>query len=366
MKYIDEYRNKKIAAELVQDINKALKGCRDEISLMEVCGTHTMAIFRYGIRDILPRNIKLLSGPGCPVCVTPVGDIDRIIKLAGLKDLILTTFGDMLKVPGTKLSLRDKKAEGADVRIVYSCLDALDIARNNPEKRVVFFAVGFETTSPTIAATIQEAKKKKIKNFFCLCAHKTIPEAMRVLVETPRLNINGFICPGHVSTIIGSAPYQFLARDYKIPCVIAGFEPVDILQTIYMLIKQHIKKTASVEIQYKRCVEFKGNRQAQAVLNNVFEKDDAIWRGIGQIPDSGLKIRNRFKEFDAEFVFKLAKTKNKNTENKNCLCGSVLRGLITPRECKLFSRVCNPEHPVGPCMVSSEGTCAAYYRYGNI
>jgi len=359
MKYINEFRNKDASLKIVEDIKRVLGG--KEITLMEVCGTHTMAIYRYGIKGMLPEGIRLLSGPGCPVCVTDDSYIDGAIELSRKNDVIVTTFGDMMKVPGSESSLEKEKANGSDIRVVYSVLDALNIAVENPRKKVVFLGVGFETTVPTIAYTLISAGKKGIKNFFVLSAHKVIPPAMEAIVSGDRVNIDGFICPGHVSTIIGSVPYEFLARDYGVPCVIAGFEPIDILQSIYMLVRQVSENRSEVEIQYTRSVKVEGNIKARLIVDRVFEKDDAVWRGIGVIPGSGLKIRDEFGEFNAEHVFSFEYKPVK--KNNGCICGKILQGINTPDECKLFRKVCTPETPVGPCMVSSEGTCAAYYKY---
>ncbi|MEA2086878.1 MAG: hydrogenase formation protein HypD [Candidatus Caldatribacteriota bacterium] len=357
MKYVDEYRNKEIARKILRQIKSISE---KKINLMEVCGTHTVAIFRNGIKNILPKNVHLLSGPGCPVCVTPIRNIDEIIALSREKDFIIATFGDMIKVPGSTSSLEKEKANGADIRIVYSTLDALNIARNNPTKKVVFMGVGFETTSPTIASVILKAKEEKIKNFSVLCVAKIMPPAMKSLLDTEEVNISGFICPGHVSAIIGSNPYNFIASKYKIPCVVCGFEPLDILQSIYMLMKQIEEGKAKVEIQYKRVVKPEGNKIALKKLNKVLEIVDSNWRGIGNIPKSGLEIRNEYNQLNArKFKVKIEETK----EFAGCRCGEVLRGIIIPPECPLFRKICTPEDPKGACMVSTEGTCAAYYKY---
>ena len=357
MKYIDEYRNEKIAQNILREIKVISK---KEVNLMEVCGTHTVSIFRNGIRTILPQNIHLLSGPGCPVCVTPIQNIDEIIALSREKDFIITTFGDMIRVPGSSSSLEKEKADGVDIRIVYSTLDALNVARNNSVKEVVFMGVGFETTSPTIASVILKAKDEKINNFSVLCVAKIMPPAMKFLLDAEEVNIDGFISPGHVSAIIGSNPYNFIAAKYKIPCVVCGFEPLDILQTIYLLVKQIEEREAKVEIQYKRVVKPEGNKIALEKLNKVFEVIDSNWRGIGIIPKSGLDIRNEYNQYNArKFKVKIEETK----EFAGCRCGEVLRGIIIPPECPLFRKICTPEDPKGACMVSSEGTCAAYYKY---
>jgi len=328
---------------------------------MEVCGTHTVAIFKHGIRQLLPEKINLLSGPGCPVCVTPNADIDKAIALAKNAQVILTTFGDMMKVPGSYSSLSQVKAVGADIRVVYSILDALKIAENNSRKSVVFFGVGFETTSPTTASAILEAERLGIDNFFFLSVHKLIPPAMRALLDSDEVHIDGFICPGHVSTIIGSQPYEFIPREYGIPCVIAGFEPLDILQAIDMLLEQISAEEPRVDIQYRRAVRKGGNPIALKYLSTVFDVTDARWRGIGIIPKSGLKLGQHYKRFDADCAFKIVTRPPK--EAAGCCCGDILRGVSTPHECGLFAKACTPEHPVGPCMVSTEGTCSAWYLY---
>lgn len=327
---------------------------------MEVCGTHTVAIFRNGIKKMLPPNINLISGPGCPVCVTPIRNIDEIIALSRDNDFIITTFGDMIRVPGSTANLEKEKANGADIRIVYSTLDALEVARNNSSKKVVFMGVGFETTSPTIAGAILKAEKEKIDNFFVLSVAKVIPPAMQALLESGEVDIDGFICPGHVSAIIGSRPYDFIAYQYGIPSVVGGFEPLDILQAIFMLIKQIEENKAEIEIQYQRVVKPEGNKIALEKVSRVFKVVDSEWRGIGKIPLSGLEIKEEYRQFNArKFNVPVEKTK----EFTGCRCGEVLRGIITPSECSLFREVCTPEDPKGACMVSSEGTCAAYYKY---
>lgn len=358
MRFIDEFRNSAAGRGLAARIQE--KNVRP-INLMEVCGTHTVAIFKHGIRQLLPEKINLLSGPGCPVCVTPNADIDKAIALAKNAQVILTTFGDMMKVPGSYSSLSQVKAVGADIRVVYSILDALKIAENNSRKSVVFFGVGFETTSPTTASAILEAERLGIDNFFFLSVHKLIPPAMRALLDSDEVHIDGFICPGHVSTIIGSQPYEFIPREYGIPCVIAGFEPLDILQAIDMLLEQISAEEPRVDIQYRRAVRKGGNPIALKYLSTVFDVTDARWRGIGIIPKSGLKLGQHYKRFDADCAFKIVTRPPK--EAAGCCCGDILRGVSTPHECGLFAKACTPEHPVGPCMVSTEGTCSAWYLY---
>jgi hydrogenase expression/formation protein HypD len=329
---------------------------------MEVCGTHTVAIFKNGIQQLLPEEVNLLSGPGCPVCVTSNADIDKAIALAQNDGIILATFGDMMKVPGSYSSLHQVRAVGADIRVVYSVLDALSMAEDNPARSVVFFGVGFETTAPTTASAIIEAERRGIENFFFLSVHKVIPPAMRALLNSDEVHIDGFICPGHVSTIIGSLPYEFISREYGVPCVIAGFEPLDILQAIDMLLEQIISREPQVSIQYRRAVRKEGNPIALKYLSTVFQVTESCWRGIGIIPDTGLQIAQQYERFDAEKVFNIITRPPK--EAPGCRCGDVLRGAATPVECGLFARGCTPGHPVGPCMVSTEGTCSAWYLYG--
>ena len=331
------------------------------IKLMEVCGTHTMAIARAGIRKLLPKSIELISGPGCPVCVTSQSDIDRAIEIARIKNVIMTTFGDMLRVPGTKNNLEQVKRQGADVRVVYSCLDALNIACNNPEKKIVFMGIGFETTSPTVAATIRQAERRRIKNFFILSNFKLIFPALSALAQSKNVQVNGFICPGHVSVITGSIPYERIARRYKIPCAIIGFDEIDIIKGIKRLIEQIRGRRYTVEIEYKRAVKRRGNILARQILDSVFTVCDAQWRGLGLIKKSGLKLRKEFKKFSAETKFKVKTPKA--VKQKGCVCGEVLQGIKSPKDCRLFKKKCTPQNPVGPCMVSSEGTCAAFYKY---
>lgn len=343
--------------KMQKKLSDYLKKFNKKVNFMEVCGTHTVAISKSGIRSLLPKNIRLLSGPGCPVCVTPQSDIDSAIEIAKKKNVIFTTFGDMLRVPSNSSSLEKELSKGADIRIVYSPADALETAKTNPSKEVVFMGVGFETTSPLIAATILQAKKEIIKNFSIVSAFKLIPPALKALLSDKSIKIDGFILPGHVSTIIGSKPYEFI----NIPCVISGFEGEEILESIEMLLKQIENGAPKVEIQYKKAVKAEGNPDAVNILYKVFEPCDSVWRGIGMIPDSGLKLREEFKEFDAarKFNIKISKTE----EPKGCSCGDILKGKKIPTDCKLFKKACTPINPIGPCMVSSEGACQAYYRY---
>ena len=332
------------------------------LKLMEVCGTHTVAIFRHGIRGIIPEAVSLLSGPGCPVCVTSIKDVDSAIALSRMDGVVLTTFGDMMRVPGGRQALDDVRAEGADVRIVYSPMDALRIAEQEKGKEVIFFATGFETTSPLIAATIGEVERRGLKNVSVHSAHKLVPPALKALLDSPELRVDGFILPGHVSTIIGKRPYEFIAADYKKPAVITGFSAEDILEGIRMLLKQTAENAARIEIQYAKVVREQGNPKAMELIGKIFEPSDAYWRGIGTIPGSGLKIREEFVAYDALKRF------NPEVpycpEPSACSCGDVLRGVKIPTDCPLFATACTPESPVGACMVSTEGSCAAYYKYG--
>lgn len=330
------------------------------LRLMEVCGTHTVAIFRHGIRGLLPEGIGLLSGPGCPVCVTSIEDVDTAISIAS-QGSVLATFGDMMRVPGSSSSLIEAKACGSDIRIVYSPLDALDLARQDPHRTVTFFGAGFETTSPLVAGTLLEAERLNVGNFYIYSVHKTVPPALRALLEGGEVMIDGFILPGHVSTIIGSAPYQFLAEKYAIPSVITGFDADDILSGIMMILSQIAEGRAAVEIQYKKVVKPGGNPRAVSIMNDVFVPEDVKWRGIGMIPGSGLALRGRYSHRDVRNVFDIRV--QPGVEPKACSCGDVLKGVKTPPDCPLFGKGCTPERPVGACMVSTEGSCAAYYKY---
>jgi hydrogenase expression/formation protein HypD len=332
---------------------------------MEVCGTHTVAVSRFGIRRAVPEGLTLLSGPGCPVCVTPNEEIDWAIEVAKDPQVILATFGDMMKVPGSASSLTREKAAGADIRVCYSTLDALDFAETNPDKKVVFFGVGFETTAPSVAHSIKLAQKRGLKNYFVYSAHKTVPEALRALATSEELNLNGFILPGHVSSIIGVQAYKFVPPDYGLACVIMGFEPVDILQGLLMLIEQVNSGEPKLENQYTRVVREEGNPIALKLLDEIFEPSPSNWRGIGVIPNTGMKIREKYADFDAALVFSDLEVPPPK-EVKGCRCGEVLRGVAFPYDCSLFGKACTPESPIGPCMVSSEGSCAAYYRYERV
>jgi hydrogenase expression/formation protein HypD len=362
MKYTTEFRNPAVAQKLLASIRRAVAGFSGAMTLMEVCGTHTMAIYQHGIRSLLPESIRLISGPGCPVCVTPVDYVDHAVALARRPGTIVATFGDMVRVPGSSSSLLHEKARGADVRVVYSPLDAVALAQKNPAQTVVFLGVGFETTTPTIAGSIIEAKRRGVANYFVLGAHKTIPGPMAILADDPELKVDGYLCPAHVSAIIGAEAYEPLARDHQVPCVVTGFEPLDMLQGVAMLARQVVAGEAKVEVQYSRIVKKEGNAKARAILYEVFEPCDARWRGIGVIPGSGLGIREEYAAFDA--ARQLPVIVEEPREHQGCLCGEILKGKVTPKECPLFRKACTPENPVGACMVSSEGTCAAEYKYG--
>lgn len=362
MKFQDEFRDRGLVQNMAANIRTMAERLESPVNFMEVCGTHTMSIYQYGIRTLLPENVRLVSGPGCPVCVTPIGYVDKALACTADPRNIVATFGDMLRVPGSHSSLMEKRAGGADIRIVYSPLDAVSLARNNPERRVVFLGVGFETTAPTIAASILEATRLELKNYCVLAAHKTMPAAMEVLTADPELALSGYLCPAHVSTVIGANAYKPLAEKYHIPCVVTGFEPADVMQGIEMLLAQNLHNESRVEIQYSRAVSWEGNSKAQAILHQLFEPCDAVWRGLGVLPGSGLAIRAEYADFDAERILDLDVPDA--VENPACLCGDVLKGKLTPFSCPLFSTLCTPETPVGACMVSSEGTCAAAYKYG--
>ncbi len=365
MRYISEFRDKEISQKLSKRIFQVVQNYDDEIGLMEVCGTHTNTIFRSGIMSLLPYNISHLSGPGCPVCVTPNHYLDQAISYSRLPDVIIASFGDMIRVPGSTSSLEKEKGRGGDIRVVYSPLESVEFAKKNPGKKVVFLGVGFETTAPLVASTIITCREEGLSNLFVLSGHKLIPPAMMALLESKEVKIDGFICPGHVSTIIGKKPYQPLVDNFGIPSVIIGFEPLDLLEGFWMLARQIAnREKPKVEIQYKRVVREEGNRRALTLMNEVFEVGDSEWRGLGIVPDSGLFIRDKYSDFDADKNIDVEVEPTR--EHPGCSCGEVLRGVKKPPECKLFKKVCTPENPIGPCMVSSEGTCAAYYKYGEM
>jgi len=358
LKHIEEYRDSKISKNLIEKIKTTSKR---NIRLMEVCGTHTVSIFRSGIRSVLPDTISLLSGPGCPVCVTDQKEIDAFIELSRIDGVIVTTFGDLMRVPGTISSLQQERAEGRDIRMVYSTFDALEVARNNPDKKVVFLGVGFETTAPTVAASILQAAGSKVENYSVISAHKLVPPALEALMGLEDVNLDGFILPGHVSVIIGLDAYRPFFEKYHTPCVVAGFEPADILLAVSMLSEMIETGKPGLANAYPRAVTEAGNPKARQILRHIFEPDDSCWRAIGMIPRSGLKIRDEFAVHDAlkEFDIRVPDPKIP----AGCDCGEILIGKKSPPQCKLFRKVCTPMDPVGPCMVSTEGTCAAYYKY---
>ncbi|MCA1593372.1 MAG: hydrogenase formation protein HypD [Acidobacteria bacterium] len=362
MKFIDEYRQGDIAQKLAKQIAHLTDR---PLKIMEVCGGHTHTIFKYGIEDLLSENITMIHGPGCPVCVIPLGRVDDAISIAEQPGVIFTTFGDAMRVPGSKTSLLDAKASGADVRMVYSPLDALKIAQKNPDKQVVWLALGFETTAPSTAMTILQAAKEGVENFSAFCNHIMIVPALKALLDSPDLQLDGFLGPGHVSTVIGTRPYEFVPREYGKPVAVAGFEPLDILQSIYMIVKQVVEGRAEVENQYARCISRDGNRKALEVLFEVFEPRDYFeWRGLGSIAHSGMKLQKKYAAFDAELKFNVPGLRI--ADPKACQCGEILKGVKRPWECKVFGTACTPETPIGSCMVSSEGACAAYYNFGRL
>ncbi len=357
MRYIDEYRDKELVLSIADKIKLISK---KKVNLMEVCGGHTMAIQKFGIPWLLPRTVKLLSGPGCPVCVSSRKFIDHAVALARLPDVIIVTFGDLIRVPGSSTSLDREKAAGAKIITVYSVLEALEIAKKHPDKKIVFLGIGFETTTPGSAAGIIKAHRDDLKNFFLLSSHKIMPPAMNALIDEG-VKIDGYIGPGHVSTVTGTEMYNIIAEKYKLGVAISGFEPVDLLQAIYMLVQQIENNAPKVEIAYKRVVKPEGNPKARAMVDEVFELRDDWWRGLGILEKSGLGLRQKYAAFDAEKMLPVEIEETK--EPKGCICGEILKGLKTPKDCKLFGKACTPQDPVGACMVSSEGSCHAFYRY---
>ena len=355
---------RKLAGELVERIGELADRTGRHLRFMEVCGTHTVSIFRAGIRQLLPEQVELVSGPGCPVCVTPDEYMDKAIAYARREDVIITTFGDMLKVPGTESSLSEAKAAGADIRIVYSPLDSLQVAQENPDKKVIFLAVGFETTAPTAAATVLAAEQAGLKNLYMLSAQKLVPPALRLLIDDPEVLVDGFILPGHVSVVTGTEVFRFLETEYHIPGVVTGFEPLQILRSLYRLTKQVAAGEAKVENEYGSVVKPQGSPTSMAVTSKVYEPVAAKWRGIGEIPASGLKMRETYKAYDIEEVLPLPAGQLPAPKKTGCRCGEVLKGIVTPHDCPLFGKACVPTHAIGPCMVSVEGVCAAWYKYG--
>ncbi|HEX3540891.1 MAG TPA: hydrogenase formation protein HypD [Acidimicrobiales bacterium] len=364
MRFVDEYRDPAAARALVARIGQ-LAGGDDQFKFMEVCGGHTHTIYRHGIEHVLPANVELIHGPGCPVCVIPMGRVDDAIAVAEQPGVIFTSFGDMMRVPGSNGNLLEAKARGADIRFVYSPLDAVKIAIDNPDRNVVFFAVGFETTAPSTAVTVVKARQLGLTNFSVFCNHVTIVPPVKAILESPDLRLDGFLGPGHVSTVIGQRPYRFVPARYHKPLVTAGFEPLDILQAITMLLMQIREGRCEVENQYTRCVTEEGNPRALALLNEVFElRPHFEWRGLGFISESALKLRPTFADFDAELRYDIPGVRV--ADPKACQCGEVLKGVIKPWQCKVFGTACTPETPIGTCMVSSEGACAAYYNFGRL
>ena len=364
MKYIDEFRDRDKAAALLRSIETLVAEIRPHqpLQIMEVCGGHTHAIFRYGIEAMLPDAVELVHGPGCPVCVLPMGRVDDCIAIATQPGVILTTFGDAMRVPGSRGSLLQAKANGADIRMVYSPTDALEIARKNPNREVVFFGLGFETTMPPTALTVLEAERDGIANFSVFCNHITIVPTLQAILDSPGLRIDGFVGPGHVSMVIGTTPYEFIARHYRKPLVVSGFEPLDVLQSVWMVLRQIADGRADIENQYARVVASSGNAAAQRAIDAVYESRDHFeWRGLGSIDQSGVRFRDAYARFDAERRFAVPGVRI--TDPAECQCGEVLKGALKPYQCRVFGSSCTPETPLGALMVSSEGACAAYYRY---
>ena len=365
MPFLEKFRDPAIGRGLLEKVIGRAQDVREKLGrpavFMEVCGTHTVAISRAGLRSILGEYLELRSGPGCPVCVTDYADIDRMVAFASLPGVTVGTFGDMMRVPGSRTSLERQRAAGADVRVFYSPRDAVAYAAEHPEREFVFLGVGFETTAPGVAAAIAEARARGVKNFSVFSTHKVVPPAMRALIADPELRIDGFILPGHVTTIIGRRSFDFIAAEYGLPAVVAGFETLDIIDAVYHLLGQMLAGEARVENGYTRVVREEGNLRAQAQMAELFEAGDASWRGFGVIPESGLEIRAAYRDFDAAARFEV--TVEPPRLPKECACGDLLKGKLTPRDCRLFGTACTPTHPVGPCMVSSEGACAAYYQY---
>ncbi len=360
MRCADEFRSRDLTAPLVEELRRCLQR---PVRLMEVCGTHTMSIFRHGIRSLLPEGITLLSGPGCPVCVTPAGHIDAFVAAARMPRVTVATFGDLIRVPGSDGSLGSARADGGRVEIVYSPMDALELARQEAERMVLFPAIGFETTAPAIAATVLAAERLNLDNFLVIAAHKTMPQALEALMGDPALEVDGLLCPGHVSAIIGASAYRPLAQRFGLACAVAGFEPADILAGLLSLVRQINEGRPRVDNCYPRVVTDAGNRRAQDLIAAVFEPADSEWRGLGMIAGSGLVLRERYRRFDG--LARLGITVKPTREPKGCRCGEILQGRLLPPDCPLYGTACTPLRPVGPCMVSGEGTCAAYHRYSD-
>ena len=362
MKFVDEFRDPELGRALAAEILSLVQPGR-HYKFMEVCGGHTHSIYKYGIDDLLPSNVELVHGPGCPVCVIPMGRVDDGIAVARREEVIFTCFGDMMRVPGAQGSLLEAKAAGADIRMVYSPLDALRIAKRNPDRHVVFFAIGFETTAPSTALTLKRARSEGVQNFSVMCSHVTIVPPLRALLESPDLRLDGFIGPGHVATVVGARPFEFIPADYGKPVVISGFEPLDVLQSVAMILRQLRDGKAAVENQYARVVPYEGNLRALEVMSEVFTlRPHFEWRGLGFISHSGLALADDYAELDTERRCEVPHVRV--ADPKACQCGEVLKGVIKPWECKVFGTACTPERPIGTCMVSSEGACAAYYNFG--
>ena len=369
MKFVDEFRNPDKAKTLISNIESLVAKLdvseKQPLQLMEFCGGHTHTIFRYGVEQMLPKEIELVHGPGCPVCVLPMGRVDDCVALAERPNVIFTTFGDAMRVPGSKKSLLQSKADGADIRMVYSPLDALSLARENSDKEVIFFALGFETTMPSTALTVLQAEQENITNFSLFCNHITTVPTIKAILDSPDMKIDGFLAPGHVSMVVGEQPFEFVAQTYNKPIVVTGFEPLDILHSIWMLLKQLVEQRVEVENQYARIVPSEGNEPGLDAISKVFELREFFeWRGLGSIDHSGVRMRNTYSRFDAERKFSVPNLKI--ADPKSCQCGEVLKGSIRPWECKVFGNACTPETPMGALMVSTEGACAAYYNFGNL
>ena len=360
---MDKKQEKDLARRMVGEIRRLAGLQEKKLRFMEVCGTHTVSIFRAGIRQLLPENIELVSGPGCPVCVTPDSYIDKAVAYAERDDIILTTFGDMLKVPGSTSSLSEAQANGADIRILYSPMDSLQIAKEHPDKKVLFLAVGFETTAPTAAATVLAAKQQGIRNLCMLSAHKLVPPALRMLLDDPEVHVDGFLLPGHVAVVTGTDVFRFLSEDYRLPGIVTGFEPLEILRSLVRLLQQKTEHRAEIGNEYGTVVRREGNPVSRKILGEVYEPVDAEWRGIGTIPMSGLCMRDEYADYDIERLLPL--TLRTEPKKSACRCGEVLRGIVSPPACPLFGKACVPTHAVGPCMVSVEGVCAAWHKYGS-
>ena len=362
MRFVDEFRDQQKARALAADIAALCEPGR-EYKFMEICGGHTHTIYKHGLEDYLPESVTMVHGPGCPVCVIPMGRVDDAIAIARQEGVIMTSFGDLMRVPGSKGSFFDANASGSDIRMVYSPLDSLKIARENPSKRVVFMAIGFETTTPSTAMTLLRARAEGLDNFSVFCNHVLVNPAIKAILDSPGMSLDGFVGPGHVTAVIGCEPYQWVAHDYAKPLVVSGFEPLDILQSVQMLLLQLKEGRSKVENQYKRAVPWDGNPKAQAVIEEVMEPRPTFeWRGLGSIPGSALRLRQEFATFDAERLFDVPGVRVEDP--KACQCGEVLKGAIKPWECRVFGTACTPETPIGTCMVSSEGACAAYYNFG--